>query len=419
MDVPNLNFTLNLKKSTKEGLAPIYLRITINGSRTEISSKINVSPEKWDARQSKIKGNNPVDIRSNKILNELLVSVHQAIDLLKHNKFPINAPNIKLAINGKLFLAVKLIDCYEAYMKMLKTRIGIDYHKNSYQINETTFNHVKEFLIHEKKLDMPIDDFSNILFNRLEMFVKVTKVNSHNTTFKKIERFKAMFKWAYDMDYAKKDLSRKFKMKKQRKEIIFLTKEELDRIHELETSIPRLQIIKDCFLFMCYTGLAFKEIESLRVVNLSRNINGEYGLIITRQKTQKNIPEIPLLPKALELVEKYKHHPIRIREKKLFPIPSNQNFNSYLKEIGTLAKIEKSITTHMGRKTFATTIALRNGMSMEVVSKTLGHSNMRITQESYADLQNDRIREEFNKISLKLNSNDCNTTPFQEGLATS
>ena len=120
---------------------------------------------------------------------------------------------------------------------------------------------------------------------------------------------------------------------------------------------------------MCYTGLAFKEIESLRVVNLSRNIKGGFGLIITRQKTHKNIPEIPLLPQALELLEIYKDHPTRIREKKLFPIPSNQNFNSYLKEIATLAKIEKSITTHIGRKTFATTVALRNGMSMEVLSK--------------------------------------------------
>lgn len=406
MDVPNLNFTLNLKKSTKEGLAPIYLRITINGSRTEISSKINVSPEKWDARQSKIKGNNPVDIRSNKILNELLVSVHQAIDLLRHNKFPVNAPNIKLALNDKLFQSVKLIDCYEAYMKVLKTRIGIDYTKASYEINETTFDHVKEFLIKEKKLEIPIDDFSNILFNRFEMFLKLTKRNQHNTVFKKIERFKAMFKWAYDMEYSKKDLSRKFKMKKQRKEICFLTQEELNRIHELEISIPRLQIIKDSFLFMCYTGLAFKEIESLRVVNLSRNIKGGFGLIITRQKTHKNIPEIPLLPQALELLEKYKDHPTRIREKKLFPIPSNQNFNSYLKEIATLAKIEKSITTHIGRKTFATTVALRNGMSMEVLSKILGHTNMRITQESYADLQNARISEEFEKLSIKLSSNE-------------
>lgn len=249
------------------------------------------------------------------------------------------------------------------------------------------------------------------------MFLKLTKGNQHNTVFKKVERLKAMLKWAFDMEYAKKDISRKFKMKKQRKEICFLTQEELNRIHELEISIPRLQIIKDSFLFMCYTGLAFKEIESLGVVNLSMNIKGGYGLILTRQKTQKNIPEIPLLPQALQILERYKMHPKRIREGKLFPIPANQNFNSYLKELATLANIEKPLTTHIGRKTFATTVALRNGMSMEVLSKILGHTNMRITQESYADLQNDRIREEFEKLSQKLTSHESNTSNGEKSSA--
>jgi integrase len=191
-------------------------------------------------------------------------------------------------------------------------------------------------------------------------------------------------------------------MKKQKKVIVFLTQEELNRIHELKL-ITRLETIRDGFLFMCYTGLPFNEIESLEESNLSRKINGSYGLIFSRKKTSKNLPEIPLLPQALILLEKYKDHPKRIREKKLLPIPSNQNFNAYLKEIGTLAGIEKSITTHTGRKTFATTVALRNGMSMEVLSKILGHSNMRITQEHYAEVQNERVNEEFEKLNKKMN----------------
>ena len=225
-----------------------------------------------------------------------------------------------------------------------------------------------------------------------------------------------MLKWAFDMEYTTKDLSRKFKIKKQRKEIIFLTTEELDRIKEIE-SVERLNVIRDTFLFLCYTGLCFREIAGLKEENLTRNIHGGFSLVLKRQKTQKNIPETPLLPQPLELIRKYEKHPTRLNEGKLLPVLSNQKFNAYLKEIGVLAKIEKPITTHVGRRTFATTIALKNGMSMEVLSKTLGHSNMRITQECYAELQNERIREEFNKISKQIITNEKKKTGLLQSIA--
>jgi|GEM_PF-263838 len=411
MYIPTLNYWLNQKKLNRDGLAPIYLRVTINGSRTEISSKISIPIEKWDSKNSKVKGKQPIDIRYNKQLADLAIQVHQSIDVLVQNKFPIKASNIKLAINGELIKKTILLDVYQDYLLHLKGRIGDNYTHSSFEINQTTFDQVQEFLIKEGKEDLPLEEFMNPFYLRLELFLKKVKVNQHNTVYKKIERLKSMFKWAYSMEFAEKDLSRKFKMKKHKKVIVFLTQEELNRIHEL-TLIPRLETIRDGFLFMCYTGLPFNEIESLDESNLSRKINGGYGLIFSRKKTSKNLPEIPLLPQALMLLEKYKDHPKRIREKKLLPIPSNQNFNAYLKEIGTLAGIEKSITTHTGRKTFATTVALRNGMSMEVLSKILGHSNMRITQDHYAEVQNERVNEEFEKLNKKLNpTEDDDTNP--------
>jgi len=405
MYIPTLNYWLNQKKLNKNGLAPIYLRVTINGTRTEISSKITIPIEKWDTKNFKVKGKQPLDIRYNKQLTDLAIQVHQSIDVLVQKKFPIKASNIKLAISGELIKKSILLEVYQDYLLHLKGRIGDNYTHSSFEINQTTFDQVKEFLIKEQKEELPIEGFMNPLYLRLELFLKKEKGNQHNTVYKKIERLKSMFKWAYSMEFSEKDLSRKFKMKRHKKEIIFLTQEELNRIHELKL-ITRLETIRDGFLFMCYTGLPFNEIESLEEANLSRKINGEYGLIFSRKKTSKDLPEIPLLPQALTILEKYKDHPKRIREKKLLPIPSNQNFNAYLKEIGTLAGIDKSITTHIGRKTFATTVALRNGMSMEVLSKILGHSNMRITQEHYAEVQNERVNEEFEKLSIKLDGDE-------------
>lgn len=402
MFTPTLNFRLNTSKINKEGLAPVYLRVTINGIRSEISTKVYVDPAKWDDRKSQIKGKEPVDIRKNKILFDFTTQIYEALDALKKRRFDITAANIKLALMGELFKKTTVIEVYRQYMDYLQVRIGSDFSPSSYEIHKTTFDQVQEFLQHEKKEHIAIDEFSNPNFHRFEVYLKKYKENQHNTVYKKIERFRSMFKWAFEMEIIDKDISRRFKIKKQKKEIIFLTWEELEAIKAIDTSIERLAVIRDIFVFMCYTGFAFKEIESLKLEHLSRNIKGGYGLIMTRQKTQKNIPEIPLLPEALDLINKYQNHPKRIREKKLFPVPANQNFNAYLKEIADLAKVEKNITTHTARKTFATTIALRNGMSMEVLSKLLGHSSIRITQESYAEMQQDRIKDEFDRLKLRL-----------------
>lgn len=402
MQVPTLNFILKKSKSLKDGTVPIYLRVTINGTRTELSSKITIHAIEWDERSGRIKGKAPIVIRQNKALNDLTVQVYEAIEEILKHKLPVDAKNLKLALSGELDKKVLLVSTYEKFLVFLKSRIGRDYTEDSYEINQVTFNQLLEYLEKENKMQLAIDDVTNAFFHRFELFLKTEKENAHNTVYKKVERVKSMFKWAYSMDFTQKDLGKKFRIKRQRKDVVFLTQEELDRFSSIET-VGRLEIIRDCFLFICYTSLAFKEIQSLRMENFSRKIDGGYGLIVKRQKTNKNIPEIPLLPQALEMINKYRFHPKCQSEGCLLPIPSNQKFNAYLKELAVLAKIEKPLTTHVGRKTFATTIALRNGMSMEVVSKILGHQNMRITQEYYADLQNERINEEFKKLNITLN----------------
>ncbi|TDQ15213.1 site-specific recombinase XerD [Algoriphagus boseongensis] len=401
MNIPSISFILQEKKAKNDGTAPIYLRITLNGTRAEITTKIYSLPANWDKKRGLIKGKDPLSIRHNQQLQRLHLQVFEALDQIKIQRFDINANNLKLAMQGKLVKAHTLLEVYKLFIEQLENRTGSDYSESSLETNKITYDQFVEFLTTEGKLSIKIEDFNNQQFIRLEHFFKKTKGNQHNTTCKKIERVKAMLRWAYEMDYCDKDVSKKFKIKKQKKEIIFLTQEEINRIKALKL-VPRLEVIRDSFLFMCHTGLPFNEIERLKEENLSKNISGGYGIIMTRQKTSKNIPEIPLLPIAIELIAKYETHPKRIIEKKLFPIPSNQNFNGYLKEIATLAKIEKQITTHTARKTFASTIALRNGMSMEVLSRALGHSNIKITQESYAELQNDRIQEEFKKVSINL-----------------
>lgn len=178
MDVPVLNFWLNKKKLNKKGLAPIYLRITLNGTRTEVSSKIAIDPKKWDERSSRVKGKGPLDIRKNKQLNELTTKVYQALDELQQHRFNINASNLKLAMNGELFQKVKLLDCYSLFIDNLKARVGSDYSEASLEVHSITFQQIKDFLISINMENLALDDFGNVFFKNWSFISKRSRVTS-------------------------------------------------------------------------------------------------------------------------------------------------------------------------------------------------------------------------------------------------
>src|SRR5690554_4217720 len=154
-----------------------------------------------------------------------------------------------------------------------------------------------------------------------------------------------------------------------------LTDEELNLLSEKEFSIERLEEVRDIFLFCCYTGYAFVDVEKLTPENLIRNISGELWIYTNRQKTG-TASNVPLLAPALEIVQKYKEHPYCESKGKLLPVKSNQKMNAYLKEIADVCGIRKKLTMHIARHTFATTVTLSNGVPIETVSKLLGHTKL-------------------------------------------
>ena len=176
---------------------------------------------------------------------------------------------------------------------------------------------------------------------------------------------------------------------------------ELRKIQDFQTKIERLRIVKDLFVFSCYTGIAYCDIMNLNEDNLVLGIDGKYWISTKRQKT-KNSFKLPLMGPALSIVKRYHYHPKR-RTNKLFPRISNQKLNSYLKEIADSCHINKHITFHMARHTFATTITLSNGVPIETVSKILGHSELATTQ-IYARVLDKKISEDMSGLESILES---------------
>jgi integrase len=188
-----------------------------------------------------------------------------------------------------------------------------------------------------------------------------------------------------------------------KKKIQYLTQAEIDRIQNKEFKVERLNVIRDIFIFCCYSGLAYAEVEALCPDNVTTGMDGEPWLSIHRKKTDKHY-QVPLFPIALKLLEKYKIHPRCLKKGRCLPVPSNVKYNAYLKEIGDMAEIpkDKPLVSHLARKTFACTIGLANGMNIGVLSKILGHASIQVTLDSYATVIDSLMLQNVKELKSKL-----------------
>ncbi|KOH42568.1 integrase [Sunxiuqinia dokdonensis] len=203
------------------------------------------------------------------------------------------------------------------------------------------------------------------------------------------------------MDYIDKNPYSKFKVGLDETHREILSTEELKRIEEKQIQIERLAVVRDIFVFACYTGLSFSDITKLSHTHLQQRADGKEWIIINRSKTN-NRCRIPLLPKAKEILKKYEDYPKISGKAILLPVLTNQKMNSYLKELGDICGINKNITMHIARHTFATTVTLSNGVPIETVSKLLGHSSLKTTQ-IYAKVLDQKIAEDMELLESKLN----------------
>jgi integrase len=210
----------------------------------------------------------------------------------------------------------------------------------------------------------------------LDYYFKTVQKIQQITINKKIQRFRKIVKVAVAKNYLEKDPFMLYRAKHVKKEITYLTPEELDKFEKHEFAQPRLKLVQDLFIFSCYTGLPYRELMNLETKHIIKGFDRNLWIQMKREKTSKSL-SIPLLPKSLNVLENYS------TEDYVFPRISNQRYNSYLKEMAAIVGIEKRMTTHMARRTFATTVLLYNDVPMEIVSELLGHSSLTITEESY------------------------------------
>jgi site-specific recombinase XerD len=283
----------------------------------------------------------------------------------------------------------------------MKELVGKEFSINTYKKYETALSHTKEFLKYQYKLnDISIKQVDIAFINDFDFYLRNTKNCNNNSTIKYIRNFGKIVKQCYVNGWIEKDPFLNYKGKVKEIERTYLSENEIESLINKEFRIKRLELVRDMFVFSCFTGLAYIDVYNLTKSNIIIGIDGEKWISTHRQKTE-SASKIPILPVTQMIIDKYKNHPQSNNGERLLPILSNQKMNAYLKELADICEIDKELTFHIARHTFATTVTLTNGVPIESVSKMLGHKNLRTTQH-YAKVLDRKVSEDMKILKDKF-----------------
>jgi integrase len=382
------------------------MRVAYDYAHFTMSTGIQVRVQDWDKKSMRIKGATPEVFANNSQMDSIKLKVLQIVNQLTVLGKPFNINTIKKTLEGNETNQITLMRvCEEQIAEMQKLR-GKDYAPTTIIKYKNTVLRLRQFLKYKfKRSDIFLYELNYYFISEFEAFLKHKFDNSTTTCYKHYQRLTRMIHNAMHKGYLEKYPFENYKIRMPKKKIEYLTQEEINRIEQKEFSVLRLNTIRDIFIFCCYTGLAYAEVESLTSENITTGMDGDLWLNIHRKKTHKDY-QVPLLQKPLEILEKYKNHPISLKRGKCLPVPSNVKYNAYLKEVGDMAGIpqNKPLVSHLARKTFACTIGLANGMNIGVLSKILGHASIQVTLDSYATVIDELMLRNVKDLKDKLSS---------------
>jgi site-specific recombinase XerD len=397
----HLSFQVKSSKKNEFGKAPIYARITINEVRTEFSTKRFIEPEKWVNKAGYAKGTTE-DIKTlNAHIAAVRTQLFQHHDKLLQAGKAVTVESVKNSYFGITEKSKTIVEVFEYHNNQMKSLIGKDYSFGTHERYATALSHTKEFIEYKYNVsDFPIKQVNHEFITEYEYFLKVVRKCSHNTAIKYLTNFKKIMRICLGNGWIDKDpfINYRFHLKEVEREI--LLEHEIQAIADKEFATSRLDQVRDIFLFCCFTGLAYSDVKKLSKDHVIIGIDGERWIKVNRTKTDTR-SSIPILPMAQAILDKYANHPKCCADKTLLPVSSNQKMNDYLKEIAAVCEIEKNITFHIARHSFATTVTLQNDVPIESVSKMLGHKSIRTTQH-YAKVLDKKVSSDMQLLREKL-----------------
>ncbi len=381
-------------KINHQGKCPLRCRITYLKERKIFSTGLFVKPKDWDNKQQKAKSITAESKFINTEISLIKNKLNQAFLYLQVQGLEFDVNDIYRQYKGESTQKqVGIVEFYTLYMQRLEKMIGKDFKESTWGKFNEILPALKDYIYFQyKKRDIKLVDLDYNFIENFDYYMKVEKKNSQITINKKIQRLKKVVKLARKQKLIDFNPFEEHKVKQAKTQILFLTKDELEKLKNWKPKSETIEKVLDCYIFCCYTGLGYREMFSLKKSDLKTDDEGVVWIYKQREKTERYF-SIPLIfTEPVGILEKYE-----TEEDFLLPRVSNQYFNRILKEIADLLGINKKLTHHTARKTFATTVLLNNNIPIETVSKLLGHSKISTTLSYYAEVMPDKL----NLIELK------------------
>lgn len=396
-----LTFFLKTPRN-KMNLRLIYLRITVDGQPKETSIKQKWDVSRWDQRTERATGNKEDARALNHLLDGLVSKINHYKAELIHTENAITAAKLMDYVLGRITPKAKVIEEFQKHNEeMLALVEKGEYAFGTYERFAIGIKHAREYLQFKYKVDdIDFRDLNYEFVKDYEFYLKTVKNCNNNTTLKYIAYLKKIILRAIDKEIITVDPFRRFKGKKVKTNKRPLTSDDLRKIEYHAFENKRLEVVRDIFIFQCYTGLAYIDAFNLKPCDIKDGIDGEPWIMIERQKTGSET-NVPLLPQASQIIERYKKHPLCLKRGSVLPVKSNQKMNAYLKEIADICGITAELNTHKARRTFGSTVTLNNDVPIHIVKEMLGHQSVKQTEE-YAITEQKSIGREMQGLRQRL-----------------
>lgn len=390
-------FYLRSNYVNKEGKTPIMLRIYLNNERMNIGSTgISILKSLWDHEKERLKGRGTDSLNINLALDNIKTGLHHLFRKLEMSD-DLTLERIKSEYLGKQKEIDSIMSLFEKHLEDIGKQVSLSVTKATYQKYKVCLRHFRQFLSKRySRQDMRLSEMSYQVIYDFDIYLRTEVGQNSNTATKTLKTFKTVILLGRKLGVLHHDPFHNYRFHLEPVNRGFLTDDEVVRIANKAIDIPRLELVRDIFIFSCFTGLAYIDVSNLTPDNIV-TLDDKQWIMTKRQKTHIETNVLLLeIPKAI--IAKYSHR--TYRDGKLFPILSNQKTNAYLKEIADICCIKKNLTFHLARHTFAT-MSLSKGVPMESVSKMLGHTNIKTTQ-IYARITNKKIEKDMEQLAGKL-----------------
>lgn len=389
-----------LKKNTpkKNGLVPVMCRVTVDGTISQFSSKVDIDPTMWDMKSNRAEGRSSLALEINRHLDKIRVGINGKYKEISDRDNYVTAEKVKNAFLGLEMRYETLLKVFTQHNEDFAKQVGKIKCKSTYYKYCTVYKHLEEFIKTRYRVsDIALKELAPAFITDFELFLRTEKNCKHNTVWIYMMPLRRMITIAQNNGWIVRDPFAGYEIGMESVDRGYLTKDEIKLLLDAKFNKKQMELIRDLYVFCCFTGLSFSDMKNLTKDNIQTSFDGKLWIMTRRQKTGVE-SNIMLLDIPKMIIDKYEG---MSEDHKLLPVPNYSTCRINIKKIVSACGIEKAVSWHVSRHTMATEICLTNGMPIETLSKMLGHTSIKTTQ-IYAKITHEKESRDMSALSEKL-----------------